>query len=331
MNISKVSFVLLLLVLICTLSEIPASAAELPVNESGKNLVVNGDCSQGLSGWQNTDQWQIWFNNSFCPKAVAAASMYQDILIDNLSVGTEIQLSALMQSYNQSPTDVGTLKLEILNSEKSEILSTQSVEHSSSTATNKTITMLVPEGGKYARITLLGRRRNGGNLDTYFKNISLIAVSNLEGSNLKVVLEANEQLQLSIDHDLSENNNANWKSSNPLVASVDTGGFVKTLTKGDTEISVSYPDGKTEFYNVLVVDDASLYRLAIDLKKNQFSRLTMDEYTFTKSVTWTVMNDQVVTVSSKGIVTAVGEGLTIITAKDEQGQVAAQIYARVRN
>ncbi|MNC70668.1 Bacterial Ig-like domain (group 2) [compost metagenome] len=81
---------------------------------------------------------------------------------------------------------------------------------------------------------------------------------------------------------------------------------------------------------MLVVDDASDYRLAIDLRVGQSSRLTIDDYTFSKFVEWVSLDQSVATVSSKGKVKAIAEGLTIISAKDEQGQVVGQIYVRVR-
>lgn len=328
----EMSIVLLCLFFICTSLSTTLVTAAAPVNTAEKNLVVNGNCEQGLTGWENTQNWQIIHESvdTFMPKAVASAYMYQDVLIDNLPVGTELQLSALMYSFDQSPTDVGTLTLDIFNSDGTVKLASQSVQHSSSVPTTKSISMLVPKGAKYARITLQGQRRNGGDLNTYFTNVSLFAVSNVKDSKLKVVLEINEQLQLSIDRDLSENINGQWISSNPEVASVDTNGLVKALTEGNTKISVTYSGGTTEYIDVLVVDDASEYRLAVDLVVGQSSRLTIDDYSFTQPVTWTAVNNEVATISDKGKVTAVGKGLTLITAKDDQGQVVGQIYIRVR-
>lgn len=150
-------------------------------------------------------------------------------------------------------------------------------------------------------------------------------------NTLKVVLEPNEQLQLSVDHDLYENSIVKWASSNPAVASVNSNGLVMALTKGDTRISVTYPDGTVDFINVLVVEDASDYRLAIDLKIGQSSRLTIDNYTFSKIVSWSTMDNNIAMISNKGKVTAVGEGLTLVNAKDDQGKVVGYIYIRVRS
>ncbi|MBP1903524.1 hypothetical protein J2Z32_000136 [Paenibacillus turicensis] len=39
---------------------------------------------------------------------------------------------------------------------------------------------------------------------------------------------------------------------------------MNAITKADARISVTYADGTTEYIDVLVVEDASDYRLAID-------------------------------------------------------------------
>lgn len=148
---------------------------------------------------------------------------------------------------------------------------------------------------------------------------------------LKVVLEPKEVLQLSVDDDLSENTNLTWTSSDPSIATVDSSGVVTAIKKGETVITAKSADGTySESINVLVVDDADNYRLAVDLKVGNSSRLTIDDYTNTVSVTWTSMDPTVATISTKGKVTAVGKGLTIMTAKDSEGNDIGQIYVRVR-
>lgn len=47
------------------------------------------------------------------------------------------------------------------------------------------------------------------------------------------------------------------------------------------------------------------------------STLTVDDYMNTPKVTWTSSNSSIATVSSEGKVTAVSNGLTLITATDE--------------
>jgi len=98
-------------------------------------------------------------------------------------------------------------------------------------------------------------------------------------------LEPNEQQKLSIDENLSENSNVNWSSSDSTVANVDSNGLVTALSKSNTKLSVTYSNGLIEFINILAIEDASDYRLAINLKKGQSRRLTINYYAFTKNVT----------------------------------------------
>ncbi|BCN32095.1 LamG-like jellyroll fold domain-containing protein [Anaeromicropila herbilytica] len=150
-------------------------------------------------------------------------------------------------------------------------------------------------------------------------------------NKLKVVLEPKEVLQLSVDDDLSENTKLEWTSSDPSVATVDSNGAVTAIKKGNTVITAKSADGTySDSVNVLVVDDADDYRLAVDLKVGKSCRLTIDDYTNTIPVTWTSMDPTVATISVKGKVTAVGKGLALMTATDSSGNVIGQIYVRVR-
>lgn len=151
-------------------------------------------------------------------------------------------------------------------------------------------------------------------------------------SKLKVVLEVSEKLQLSVDDDLNENTEMTWTSSDASVAAVDGNGVVTALKPGNTVITCVSEDGEyTDTINVLVVENAKDYRLAVDLKVGKSCRLTVDDLTDTVNVTWDSMDTSVATVSSNGKVTAVGKGLTIITATDDEGSIIGQVYVRVRN
>ncbi|WP_077612121.1 Ig-like domain-containing protein [Clostridium sp. Marseille-P2415] len=151
-------------------------------------------------------------------------------------------------------------------------------------------------------------------------------------AKLKVVLEVYEALQLSVDNDLDVNTEMAWTSSDETVATVNGKGVVTALAPGNTVITVKSADGSyTDYINVLVVEDAGDYRLAIDLKVGQSSRLTIDDFTNTANATWTSMDSSVAEVSGKGKVTAMSKGLALITAKDEEGNIIGRVYVRVRD
>ncbi|WP_313074703.1 Ig-like domain-containing protein [Lacrimispora sp.] len=150
-------------------------------------------------------------------------------------------------------------------------------------------------------------------------------------SKLKVVLEPTESLQLSVDDNLAINTNMTWTSSDNTVATVNEKGVVTALAPGNTVITVKSPDDTyTDYINVLVVEDASDYRLAIDLKVGQSARLTVDDLTNTVNATWEPMDSAIANVTSKGKVTALKKGLVLFTAKDEEGNVIGKVYVRVR-
>ncbi len=148
---------------------------------------------------------------------------------------------------------------------------------------------------------------------------------------LKVVLEVKEQLQLSIHEDLDENANVTWTSSNATVATVDSNGIVTALKPGNTVVTASSKEKSySESINILVLEDATDYRLAVDLKVGKKCRVSIDDCTDTTKVTWTSMDSTIATVTSKGKVNAVSEGLTIVTATDADGNIIGQVYVRVR-
>lgn len=150
-------------------------------------------------------------------------------------------------------------------------------------------------------------------------------------SKLKVVLEPTESLQLSVDDNLAINTNMTWTSSDNTVATVNEKGVVTALAPGNTVITVKSPDDTyTDYINVLVVEDASDYRLAIDLKVGQSARLTVDDLTNTVNTTWEPMDSAIANVTSKGKVTALKKGLVLFTAKNEEGNVIGKVYVRVR-
>lgn len=150
-------------------------------------------------------------------------------------------------------------------------------------------------------------------------------------NKLKVVLETGEQLQLSINEDLNENTKVMWSSSDTSVAEIDTNGIVTALSPGNTVINVSNEDGSySESLNILVVDDATDYRLAVDLRIGKSCRLTVDDNTNSAEVIWTAVDPSIAIIDSKGIVTAISEGLTLMIATDMENNFIGQVYVRVR-
>ncbi len=148
-------------------------------------------------------------------------------------------------------------------------------------------------------------------------------------NQLKLVLEVKEEKQLSVSDELSVNTEMDWTSFDPTIATVDINGMVKALKPGNTVITCTSKDKSyTESINVLVVDLD--YQLAVDLTVGGTCRLTIDNLTNITNVTWSSYDPTIATVSAKGKVTAVSEGLTYIVATDKDGKEIGRIYIRVR-
>ena len=165
--------------LFCLLLIIFIPNIKISANDTVKNLLVNGDGNDGITGWTvSSGKWitqkrvsSEFEGVTFRPEAASSAAMYQDVAIDMYPTGTTMILSAVMYSYKQSPADIGKLTLEFLDSEKTKVLAISSVTNTEASYISKTISLEVPEGAKFARIILSGTRKCGTNLDTHFANL----------------------------------------------------------------------------------------------------------------------------------------------------------------
>ncbi len=158
-------------------------------------------------------------------------------------------------------------------------------------------------------------------------NESVIEMTTPQPSNLlKLVLEVNEEKQLSISNELIDNTEMEWTSSDSTIATVDENGKVKALKSGNAIITCTSED-YIESINLLVVDLE--YQLAVDLNIGDKCRLTVDDLA-NANVTWSSYYSTIANVTAKGKVTAISEGLTYIVASDKDGNEIGRIYIRVR-
>lgn len=170
---------------------------------------------------------------------------------------------------------------------------------------------------------------NAGGESSNSNETSATPTAPQQTNQLKLVLEVNEEKQLSVSDELNDNTEMDWVSSDPSIATVDVNGKVKALKPGNSVITCTSKDKSyTESINVLVVDLE--YQLAVDLSIGGTCRLTIDDLKNTALVTWASFDPKIATVSARGKVTAVSEGLTYIIASDKDGKEIGQIYIRVR-
>ncbi len=111
-----------------------------------------------------------------------------------------------------------------------------------------------------------------------------------------------------------------FQSSNPSVVTVDAGGTVTALAKGQAVITVTTTDGQAVATCAVTVTE-----IVKEIKLNQTAVTMWDygEYLLTATVSpagehtvvWTSSNDNVATVSDNGIVYGISKGTAIITAR----------------
>ena len=131
-----------------------------------------------------------------------------------------------------------------------------------------------------------------------------------------------------------------WMSSNPDVASVNANGVVYGNAVGTATITGSIVNeygrmiiGSCEV-NVHTVTSTAIEiyaantELSIGQTTQLYSLFTPSETT-NKNVTWTSSDPNVATISSSGLVTAVGAGFTVITARAEDSGVTSVLIIEV--
>lgn len=199
------------------------------------------------------------------------------------------------------------------------------------TSTTYTDTNVTNGTNYYYIVTAIVAGSESGNSNEASATPEASQTSPTTEGKLKVVLEVLEALRLSVDDDLNVNTQMSWSSSDQTVATVNEKGIVIALAPGNTVITVKSADGSyTDYINVLVVENADDYRLAIDLKIGETARLTADDFTNTANMTWAPMDSSIANVTSKGKVTALSKGLVLISAKDTEGNIIGRVYVRVR-
>lgn len=126
------------------------------------------------------------------------------------------------------------------------------------------------------------------------------------------------------------NKNVTWKSSNTKIATVDGNGKVTAVTAGTVTITCTAiaDKSKSATCKITVTNPAvkvtklSMNKTSVDLLKGKTVQLKVTvtpSNATNKAVTWTSSNKKIATVTSNGLVKAVGTGTVTITAKAKDG------------
>ena len=126
------------------------------------------------------------------------------------------------------------------------------------------------------------------------------------------------------------NKNVTWKSSNTKIATVDGNGKVTAVAAGTATIicTAKADKSKSATCKITVTNPAvkvtklSMNKTSVDLLKGKTVQLKVTvtpSNATNKAVTWTSSNKKIATVTSNGLVKAVGTGTVTITAKAKDG------------
>ncbi len=163
-------------------------ALALPASAFGATeLLVNGNASQGLSGW--TDPDGIWITRTeydgqvtahdghfFMPSAFKSAigartRIYQDVSVADYA-GAETEFSAWVRTWDTRNTDETLLVVEYFDAGGS-LLSQSNVTSAKNPSWHRiSVTSVVPDGAVTARLSLYAVYWYGSECDSYFDDVS---------------------------------------------------------------------------------------------------------------------------------------------------------------
>ena len=151
-------------------------------------------------------------------------------------------------------------------------------------------------------------------------------------SDTSVSLEngATKKLTATVQPNDATNKTVTWSSSNNAVATVAQDGTVTAVSKGNAVITAKTSNGKTDTCTVTVgvpLKSISFKDGITEKTLNKAEKFTLtvvynpEDTDGDKTITWSSTDTSVATVNG-GVVTAVGGGETIITAKTSNGKTA---------
>ena len=167
-------------------------------------------------------------------------------------------------------------------------------------------------------------RRNGYSFTLITTGINLDKVELTLNVN-----DSSKYVAILSSYTIADNSQLTWISSNPGIAAVDNNGVVTGISEGDAVITVKTANGLTATSNVTVKDEhipiigVKLNQKELVMKKETSSslRATINPSNTTedKKLTWISSDNEIVTISSTGVLTARKPGTAIITVTTSNG------------
>ena len=190
---------------------------------------------------------------------------------------------------------------------------------------------------KEGTATITATTNDGSNLKaTCTVKVSIMPVASITLNITEKTLEEGETVNLtaSVLPANASNKSLAWTSSDENVATVDANGLVTAVKEGTATITAKANDGSNVSAKctikvkapVVLVEGITLNATEQTLTEGETFALTASvtpENATNKSLAWTSSDENVATVDANGLVTAVKEGTTTITAKANDGSNAS--------
>ena len=143
----------------------------------------------------------------------------------------------------------------------------------------------------------------------------------LDIHNAELSIADTLQLTATITPADATNKNVVWTTSNEAVATVSASGMVTAVAAGQVVIFATTEDGNyTDSCSIVVTVPVETIKLNTDtVKLNvgetfQMVAVVYPENATNKDIVWTIENESIATIDENGLITAVSEGVTGITA-----------------
>ena len=203
------------------------------------------------------------------------------------------------------------------------------------------ITVTTEDGGKTATCEVTVRKKEEPAPDP----IPVIGVT-LDKTELTLIEGETAELVATVTPDDADNKNVIWSSSDESIVTVDQDGKVTAVKEGVAVITVTAEDGdKTATCEVTIkkkeepapepipVVGVSLDKTELELIEGETAELVAivtPKDADNKNVTWSSSDESIATVDQNGKVTAVKEGVAIITVTTEDGDKTATCKVTVK-
>jgi uncharacterized protein YjdB len=165
-----------------------------------------------------------------------------------------------------------------------------------------------------------------------------VAVSSVSVSlnNVSVALGKTQFIAATVLPSNAGNKAVIWSSAHPSIAAVSSSGLITGISQGSTTITVQTVDmARTATVGVSVfigVQSVSLNSTSISLGRGltfQSVATVLPVNATNKTVSWQSLQPSIATVSNTGLITAVGNGSTLITVSTQDGNKSASVMVRV--